>query len=379
LNILQTDFHRLWSGQTARVFHLSRELARRGHRVTIATPPGSVLGQRARQAGLKVFERVLFSKPIHSVHLLRDIVALGRLLRTEAFDVVHVHGSQDTWAVALTLRVYGMKQPILMTRHNSKPVRFHALNRWLYRSAVRRVVAVSSGTSETYRRFFDANVLREDEVRVIHSCIDVDRFSGALFPDRVRAELGVGADDPLIGLIGRIDRDKGHLVLLDAAPEVLSAFPRAVFVFVGRGGRMERIVRDAIRHRRLEQSVRLLGFREDIQDITAALDLSVLPALGTDSSPAVLKEALFLGKPVVASRIGGIPEIVTEEMGILVSPGDSKALAQAIIAALKGLRQAPGRTGPGFPHRFTPDYLCAAYLQVYQEMLGSHGDLRRDP
>ena len=338
LKILQTDFHRLWSGQTARVYHLSRELSRRGHRVVIAAPAGSVLAQRARDAGLPTFEQVQFRKASRPICLIRDIVALGRLVGAEGFDLIHVHGSQDTWAMVLTRWLFGFEQPILMTRHNTKRVRFHAVNRWLYRSAIDRLVTVSSVAVENYRAFFEAKILKESDVRVIHSCIDVDKFAGPLDPRKVRAELGIGASDPLVGLVGRIARDKGHLVLLDAVPEILAEFPNALFIFVGRGGPMERIVRDVIKSRDLEGSVRLLGFREDIQDITAALDVSVLPALGTDSSPAVLKEALFLGKPVVASRIGGIPEIVTGEGGLLVPPGDSRQLARAVLAILQDAR-----------------------------------------
>ena len=368
LNVLQTDFHQSWSGQTARVLYLSRELARRGHAVTIATRAGSVLGQRARQAGLKVFDRVLFKKPGDLIALSHDIRTLGKLLRGENFDLVHVHGSQDTWAVALALKAYSLKQPVLMTRHNSKPVGFHAFNRWLYRSAIRRVVAVSAGTAEKYRQFFDANILRREDVVVIHSCIDVERFGRALHPEKIRAELGASAEDPIIGLVGRIDRDKGHLVLLDAMPQVLQAFPGALFVFVGKGGRMQRIVAEAVAERGLQRSVKLLGFREDVPDLTAAMDVSVLPALGTDSSPAVLKEAFFLGKPVVASRIGGIPEIVTEAAGILVAPGDAQSLAGAIVSVLKN-RGANCRPHAGFPERFTPEYLCSAYLRVYCDML----------
>jgi len=367
--ILQTDFHRMWSGQTARVLHLSRELASRGHLVIIASPAGAILGERARQAGLQVFQQVNFKRITHPIYLFRDIVALGRLIQREAFDLIHVHGSEDTWAVVLTRLLYGLKQPILMTRHNSKSVKFHAVNRWLYRSAIGRLVTTSYGALENYRPFFDAHILREDEVQVIHSCVDIEKFSGTLFPERIRAELGLGRDDPLIGLVGRMNRDKGHLVLLDAVPEVLREFPKALFVFVGKGG-MEPIVREVIRNRGLGRSVRLLGFREDTQDITAALDLSVLPALGTDSSPAVLKEALLLAKPVVASRIGGIPEIVNEQTGILVSPGNADELARAIVEALRRLRQGNGTPSTSFPERFTPAFLCSSYLRVYEEMLG---------
>ncbi len=342
--------------------------------MTIASPRAAVLGQRARQAGLAVFDRAAFKKPTDAVQFFRDMRALGALIRSQAYDVIHVHGSEDSWTVAATLKAYGLPPRVLMTRHNSKPVHFNAPNRWLYRSAIHALVAVSAGTAENYQRFFDARVLRKESIRVIHSCIDIDRFSGALAPERVRAELGVHPDDPIVGLIGRVNREKGHMVLLDAVPEVLAVFPRAVFVFAGRGGRMEGIVRSAIAERGLQRSVRMLGFREDIPDITAALDVSVLPAVGTDSSPAVLKEAMFLGKPVIATRIGGIPEIVTEDAGVLVPPGDAKSLARALVAVLKNLRDAPSRVRRSFPERFTPEYMCTEYLKVYQNMLDGKVD-----
>ena len=367
MNILQTDFHLTWSGQTARVLDLSRELVRCGHDVTIASPHGSALGRRAREAGLKVFDDVVFAKPHEAFAFLQDMRALGRLIRADDFDMVHVHGSEDSWTLALTIKAFGLKQPILMTRHNSKPVRFHLANRWLYGSAIQRLTVVSAATLENYRPFFDAGVLREHEVQVIHSCIDVERFRRVLFPNRVRAELGAAAGDPVIGVIARINREKGHMVLLDAVPEILAAFPGAVFVFAGEGGRNESVVRQAIAARGLERSVRMLGFREDIPDITAALDVSVLPTLGTDASPAALKEAMLLGKPVVASRIGGIPEIVTEDAGVLVQPGDAKGLAAAIISVL---RRRPARCARAqFPARYTPEYSCTAYLRLYRDML----------
>jgi glycosyltransferase involved in cell wall biosynthesis len=202
---------------------------------------------------------------------------------------------------------------------------------------------------------------------VIHSCIDLDRFTRPTAPDKIRAELDIGRDAPVIGLIGRVSHDKGHLVLLEAIPAVLEEFSDAVFVFAGPVGGMGGVMRDAVRGKGLEKSVRLLGFREDILDITAALDVSVLPSLGTDSSPAVLKEALFLGKPVVASRIAGLPEIVSDDSGILVAPGDAGELARAIITTLRqrGKSSAPARQ---FPEQFTPGFMCEAYLKVYDEM-----------
>ncbi len=367
MKILQTNFHLEWNGQVARVFLLSRELIRRGHQAVIAAPEKSALVERARSAGIPVFTSVRFKKTNRPVSFLRDVIALGRLIREEGFDCLHAHGSQDTWALVWAHRLFRLRQPILLTRHNTKRVRFHLGNRWLYRRGIDRVVVVSAAAMDNYRRFLDANILKERDIPIIHSCIDLDRFTKLPDPKKIRAELGVGSDIPMIGLIGRVSHDKGHFVLLEAIPEVLKAFPDAVFVFAGNVGGLGQAMRNTVRNKGLEKSVRLLGFREDILDITAALDVSVLPSLGTDSSPAVLKEALYLGKPVVASRIAGLPEIVREGSGILVAPGDAAELARAIVATLRNLKNGR-RPTLDFPEQFTPRFMCDAYLRVYDEM-----------
>jgi glycosyltransferase involved in cell wall biosynthesis len=368
LKILQTSFHTEWNGQVARIFLLSRELLRRGHRVVIAAPAGSALARRAAAEGIAVCTDVRFRKTNRPVSFLRDVTALGRLARAENFDMLHTHGSQDTWAAVAACRLFVLSQPVLMTRHNTKPVRFDRVNRWLYGRGIDRLVVVSRAALETYRRFFEAGVLKPEDITVIHSCVDLERFVEPARPEKLRAEMGVGSGAPLVGVIGRVSKDKGHEVLLDAAPDVLKEFPDAVFVFVGKvGRRLGPKVREIIRDRGLERSVRLLGFREDIVQITAALDVSVLPAVGTDSSPAVLKEALLLGKPVVASRLAGLPEIVSEGAGRLVTPGDAGELARAIIATLRD-RETRNRRTIEFPQQFTPAFMCESYLRVYDEI-----------
>ncbi len=368
LKILQTNFHLEWNGQVARVFLLSRELIRRGHRVVIAAPAGSALVARAQAAAIPVFTDVRFRKAKHAASLLRDIVALGRLAQVEKFHAVHTHGSQDTWAMVWARSLFRLPEPILMTRHNTKNVHFHFFNRWLYRRGVDRLVLVSRAALENYRRFFDAGILLASDIPIIHSCVDIERFAAPPHSTKIREELDVGSGTPLVGIVGRVSKDKGHMVLLEALPQILKEFPDAVFLFVGKEGKIVGpVVREIIRKRGLEKSVRLLGFREDVVDITAALDVSVLPAVGTDSSPAVLKEALYLGKPVVASRIAGLPEIVRGDCGMLVAPGDAGELAQAIVATLRNLKN--GRHPPlDFPEQFTPRFMCDAYLRVYEEM-----------
>jgi glycosyltransferase involved in cell wall biosynthesis len=369
LRILQTSFHTEWNGQVARIFLLSRELERRGHCVAIATPAGSALARRAEAERLRVFTDVAFKKTNRPISFMHDVLALGRFARAEDFDLLHTHGSQDTWAALAAKRLFRLRAPLLLTRHNTKPVRFNRTNRWLYHRGLDGLVVVSRASLENYQPFFAACVLKREDVAVIHSSVDLDRFAVAADPAALRAELGVGKDTALVGVVGRVSKDKGHEVLLEAIPDVLKEFPDTVFVFAGKlGRRLGPKVRATIHDKGLEGSVRLLGFREDIVAITAALDVSVLPAVGTDSSPAVLKEAILLGKPVVASRLAGLPEIVPEGAGLLVEPGNARELANAIITTLH--RRSNGAAAKNeLPRQFTPEFMCDAYLEVYARML----------
>ena len=369
LRILQTSFHTEWNGQVARIFLLSRELERRGHRVAIATPAGSALARRAEAERLSVFTDVAFKKTNRPISFIRDVLALGRFARAENFDLLHTHGSQDTWAAIAAKRLFQLRPPLLLTRHNTKPVRFNRTNRWLYNRGLDGLVVVSRASLETYQPFFAAGVLKREDLAVIHSSVDLDRFTAAADSAALRAEIGVGNNTALVGVVGRVSKDKGHEVLLEAIPDVLKEFPDTVFVFAGKlGRRLGPKVRATIHDKGLENSVRLLGFREDIVAITAALDVSVLPAVGTDSSPAVLKEAILLGKPVVASRLAGLPEIVPEGAGLLVAPGDARELADAIVATLR--RRSNGAAAKKeLPRQFTPGFMCEAYLEVYARML----------
>lgn len=113
--------------------------------MVIACPAGSALAERAKAAGIPVFTGVRLQKANRLISFFRDVVALGRLGRAEAFDWLHTHGSQDTWATVCARWFFRLRAPILSTRHNTKPVRFHFFNRWLYRRGIERVVVVSGG------------------------------------------------------------------------------------------------------------------------------------------------------------------------------------------------------------------------------------------
>jgi L-malate glycosyltransferase len=377
MNILQTNFHRGWGGQPSRILMMSRVMAEMGHRVTVAAPRGSILAERSREAGLEVFDEVEFKKPKFVRSALRDVRSLMEHIGSRRYDLIDAHGSQDLWTCVAARRLTGQRScPLVFTRHNTKVVRSHALNRWLYRREVDHLIAVSRSVLTRYEPFFRNGALGPARVSVVQSAYRKEMFHPGINGGRVRAELGIGPDVPLVGVVGRLVEDKGQDDLLKAVPIILKSSPRARFLLVGTGVR-ERYLRLLANSLGIDQAVRFLGFRDDVPEITSALNVSVLPSVDCDASSAVLKEALACGVPAVATAIGGANEILEEgHTGLIVPPRDPERLAAAIVRLLADPERARdmGRRGAlTVAERFSPERLASETLEVYRTVIERFG------
>jgi glycosyltransferase involved in cell wall biosynthesis len=409
MRVLHLDFHRGWGGQPSRILMGSREHSRRGHVVAIATPGDGELARRAREAGLTVFGGFGFHKLRRIFSFARDVALLQSAVREFRPDILHSHGSQDTWTAAISNRLsrrpraaapegrdprtgpsargkqvraqqpadaatFPMRVPHLMTRHNSKHVADHAANRWLYGHALDRLVVVSGGVLERYERFFRRGVLDPSTVPVIPSSIDFARYNGPLDAGRLRRELGIEPGAPVIGAVGRLVRDKGQHVLIRAMRTVLDAKPGVQLALVGTGTQ-DAAHRVLTAQLGLQKHVHFLGFRNDVPDLTAGFDMAVLASVDCDASPAAVKEAMYLRRPVVVTDIGGLREMVEDGVtGRVVPPGDPDALARAILALLDDPTSSAAmaqRAREVVRTRYSLASLADAYEKVYAEMLGS--------
>jgi glycosyltransferase involved in cell wall biosynthesis len=217
-------------------------------------------------------------------------------------------------------------------------------------------------------------------IEVIGSAVDLEKFKPPRDRMKFRNDIGVGSDTPLIGNIGMIRPDKGQLILVEAVPFVLEKGPDARFVIVGQGtGILKRgiNVRNAIDRARLADKIIMAGYRWDTPDVYAACDMIVIASLRTEASPIVLREAFASGRPVIATAVGDIPEIIEDRQnGLLIEPGDAKMLAAAILkfigdpslaahCAANGLRYAT--------EHFSFDEMMKAKLRADLKLLGNRG------
>ena len=235
---------------------------------------------------------------------------------------------------------------------------------------VDRYIAVSYANA---RYLIEEKGLPEVKVRVIQNGTDLGRFNPAhVSPPGLRAELGIGAVDPVVLVTARLEPQKGHSVLLNAMPEVLREFPNARLLCLGDGVLREELERQS-QQLGLQENVRFLGFRSNVTDWLALCDFTVLPSF-YEGLPLVAVESLAAGRAMVATAVDGTPEVIVNgRTGITVPPGDPVALAAAICSMLRSpvLRQRMAEQGRAYVlERFSQERQVRETAEFYLEALG---------
>lgn len=319
---------------------------------------------------------------------LRTVPRLARYLRRNRVDIIHTHFYFSS-LVGLMAGTLARTPYRVITRHYSdtharmglepdqEPVRNrHVQLDQLCTKLAHRVIAVSNHTAEFMRDFEGAPA---NKVRVVDNGLDLDHFqiSSPARVQELRREFG-GEERDLIILVSRLHPEKGIDVLYRALPEVKRKAQRP-FLLLHAG---EGLTEHKEHYRRLlqelgcEDVIQWLGFRRDVPDLMAASDFMVLPSL-MEAFGLVVIEALYLGLPVVASRVGGIPEIVDEgKDSLLVNRGDSGDMAQGILQLLNNTKQREAMRGQGREKviaRYSFDHMMRGYEAVYAELRHERG------
>jgi glycosyltransferase involved in cell wall biosynthesis len=297
------------------------------------------------------------------------LARLWSKLRRGRFDVIHSHLYWANLAVRLTAA--GAGSAVIVNSHHGTDGWLPASRRFVERAtfflADRLVVC-----SEAVRRCAIEEVgLPPEKIVTVPNGVETERFLNDARRDPVRANLGLAPGQMAVGCVGRLDEPvKGLSVLIEAMAQVRDRVPGAVCLVIGAGPARSRLEAMA---RRLEPGAfRFLGERSDVPDLLPALDLYVQPSRLEGFGLAAL-EAMAAGKAVVASRAGGLPEVVAEAVtGDLVPPGDAGALAAAVTRLLQDAarRERYGRAGrERARERFPLRGMVRGWADLYRELM----------
>jgi L-malate glycosyltransferase len=360
---LQIDTARSWRGGQNQVLLTARGLRALGHRVAAVVHPDGELRKR-----LPADMETVGLAPRNEVDL-PAAWRLSRIIRDLRPDVVHAH---DPHGVAVAATALSIASPtprpaLVAARRVDFHLRPNSFSRWKYRQVDRFICA-----SNAIRAMLLEDGIPADLAVTVHEGVDIDRVLG-VEPLNVREEYWFPPHSLIVGNIAALVPHKGQRFLVDAAAIVIRERPETRFLILGEG-ELRPALEQQIKHLHLSQHVVLAGFRTDVLAVLKGLDVFVMSSV-TEGLGTSLLDAMAAGRPIVATRTGGIPEVVVHgETGLLAPPRDGRALAEAILQMLK---DAPGRqrvAEAGFARvreRFSVERMVAQTLDVYAGVAGT--------
>ena len=321
--ILHSESSRGWGGQEVRVFSELEWMRAHGYWVALAAHPDSQIAKRALEVGM-----TFYALRTHKALLPFEVARLAAWLLANRVDVVNTHSSNDGWLAGLAARLAGCR--LIRSRHIEVDYPNRFMSGVAFRTLPHHVITTSQRIAD--RLVAELGVPRE-RVDCIATGTDLTRFNPAQ-EGMLRKELGLAPDVALVGMISVLRSWKGHHTLLDAA-ELLLKHGRKIHFAIAGEGPMRLDLPGRIEQPTLKGHVTLLGHRTDVPNLLASMDVLVLPSYAHEGIPQIILQAQAMVRPLVATCIGGIPEVVEDNVtGLLVEPKDAQALATKIAAIL---------------------------------------------
>ena len=362
--ILHIDTGRTWGGGQQQVLYLHRGLLERGTPSILVCPRGSALAQRAAAASLPAVEVKMKAAP-------RFLTALriARLARKHGVRTIHMHTSAaHSLGLAAARRLKSSLHPVVSRRvaFRRKP-NFFTKRKYVGRRI--KYIAISGAVKEG---LFGLGVLEKD-ISVVYSGVDVNRFS-RVDKEAAKAlggELRISPGSLVVGSVGSLVSCKGHAVLVEAMAQVLKTIPNLLCLIVGEGPERSQL-ESLVRRNELTGKVILPGHRDDVPELLSLMNVFVMPSLEEGLGVALL-EAMAAGRTVIASKVGGIPEVVTDgQTGILVPPGRPDALAQSLADLLRDparMTVLGSNAQKAVREKFSCEAMVEGTLRVYESLV----------
>lgn len=373
LRVLQiVDGFRM-GGAESKLLELIAHLDKQRFEITLANVgPTGPLEERFHQLGVDIFQ---FTR--RSAFDPLPVWRLYRLMRQREIDIVQ---TTLLWADIIgALAAKLARVPAIFSwetvSHEGDPFHNNFQRRAGYRLAMKWVDRIIPVSHEIKRSLIKRRNIPAEKIHVIHYGVDLEKYRPA---DRQaalakRRELGISSDAILIGVMARLEPPKGHRFFIEAFPAIVKQFPRAHAIFAGEGSLRAELEAQA-RALGVNGHITFLGARNDVNEILGALDLFVLPSV-SEGLPNVVLEAMAAQKPVIATAVGGIPEVVSHgENGFLTPPADASALQKLLLQCLNGQERWPLLAQEGrrtVETEFSLAYQVASFERIFAEVYGA--------
>ncbi|MFC1862416.1 glycosyltransferase family 4 protein [Thermodesulfobacteriota bacterium] len=369
------------SGSGINTFLSMKGLDRNIFDVELACAPGGRLIELTNSHQIKVWTFSNLVQPLHPIKDFLAIINLTVFLKKGYYHIVHTHNSKAGFIGRLAARL--AKIPVVI--HTVHGFAFHEQESYWRQALFRNLERLASRwcDKEIYisQPLIDwalkERIVGSDKIVKIYSGIDLNQFRPVTQDQKskIRKKWGIGEDDEVIGIVSKLWEGKGHAILLDAFKKIKQDIKNSRLVIVGEG-HLHDILVSKVKKLGIEDSVLFTGFQMDVSEILGTFDIAVLPSF-FEGMGRVILEAMAMEKPVVASRVGGIPDLVDDGVtGYLTEPGDVHELTEALKRILmdKHLAQSMGTEArKSTTSQFSSEVMVESISRVYNECLKSKG------
>jgi len=298
---------------------------------------------------------------------LKLAFSIREYIKKNKIDIIHCHGYKSNFYGLLASKG---QIPSVTTNHNWLTahwrLKIYCILDSLWIRFFDRIVAVSNEIKEDMLKY----KIPEKKIRVIDNGIDIKRFDTEKVGKNIKKDLGIDENVKVIGTIGSLQIEKGHIYLLKAAKQVLDVMKDIKFIIVGDGS-LRKQLEAYSRESGIEKHVIFMGTRKEIPELLMAMDIFVLPSI-KEGLPAALLEAMAAKRPVIATRVGAIPKVIeNKDIGVLVEPKDIIGLRDAIMNLINDPERMNLLAREGFNRvrkDFSSDEMCKHYLKLYKEI-----------
>ena len=294
--------------------------------------------------------------------VIPDIFSLKKLVARQGINLIHSHQDND----ALTAVLAGFGARLVRTNYDGSPFQFSYRRRFIY-SRTAKILTASVRVQQ-----YLAKLYPEKSVEQVDIPVDLNRFRPLAKSQNLLAEFGLEADDPVAGIIARVQKHKNFSLLLQALEQVIREIPRFKFLIVGRGTHIDSLARRPVKQRGLQKNVIFTGYRnQDYGDVINLFDFKVFLTPGSDGSCRAVREALACGKPVIAARKGILTELIrNEETGLLIDerPDD---LVRAMLSMCRNndFRQQSSQAARQYAQSIlSPDRYVQKMIDCYESI-----------
>ena len=362
MKVLHVSTPMSWRGGEQQAAYLARALKEMKVEVSMLTPLNSALSMRMLEDGTTVIN--FESRGVLDLSLAKKI---AKVCKEQKFDIIHTHDSHAHSAAVLSAAVFSNNTPIVVSRRVDFAVSPNLFSKWKYNhTSIKKIICVS----EMIFKITEPSINYKEKLTVVHSGINIANYNFSSESNLLKEELNLPQEVLLVGNLSALADHKDFPTFLKVAKEVIDANPLVHFIIAGSGDGKS-LIDKFIEENNLSSRIHLLGFRKDITKVMKSLDVFLITSK-TEGLGTIVLESFAAEIPVVATRAGGIPELVMDGItGLVVEVGDVSGLTHAVqkVLANHELRSELIRNAKIKVQGFSFQATAQKTLSIYQEII----------